>query len=259
MLKLTLLLKYGTKKMKNELNIFVRKDLNMRKGKMAAQSAHAAMKLFLEAMCFKDNKLFLNTENEKCLLSFLENPVVNIVMVADESLFDSAPQKDLPFSVIIDNGRTEFHGVPTKTCSAQGIFISKAEHELYVPQTYGEGIKAKELFVFSKESPLSKEEACSLAVILCLEMLYNQMDTNDSGEKYIDLDKDCALSDWISGAFGKIAVAAKTSDEFDNLKSTLTENNFKYIERKFNNSRCMVIEPQKPITIDPFTRQLSLI
>lgn len=242
-----------------ELSIFVRKDLNMRKGKMAAQSAHAAMKLFLEAMTPENGLLTLSKESEEALLSFLENPKVNILMVADEQAFDMAPDTNLPCSVIVDNGRTEFHGVPTKTCSAQGVFTIQAEHDLYVPQTYGEGIKAKELFVFCKESPLSKEEACSLAVILCLEMLYGQMESKSNGQKYIDLSVDCALSDWISGAFGKIAVAAKTSEEFEELKDTLQEHGFKYVERKINNSRCFVIEPQHPTNIDPFTRQLSLI
>lgn len=241
------------------LNIFVRKDLSMRKGKMAAQSAHAAMKLFLEVMVSEDNFLVLRKEQENDFLKFLESPKINIIMSKDENEFDNAYDKNKPYSVIVDNGRTEFHGVPTKTCAAQGIFEKAALNELHVPHTYGQEIKAKELFVFSKEIPLAKEKACELAVLSCLKMLYSQMHYNEKGEKVINLSEKSPLSAWISGAFGKIAVSTKKDDELKVLESILSEKGFNVLMCESEGNKCLVISPQYPEVIDEYTRHLSLI
>lgn len=241
------------------LTIFVRKDLNMRKGKMAAQSAHAAMKLFLEVMSFSNNKLVLGEKENAAFSAFLASPTVEIKMIKDEAEFDNAADSSKPYAVIVDNGRTEFHGVPTKTCAAQGIFSEAVQHELYVPQTYGEGIKAKELFVFSKEIPLPKEVACELAVVSCLKMLYEQMTVNEQGLRQIDLNQESPLSSWISGAFGKIAVSTKLNSELDSLQESLEEQGFKTLSYEVKGNKCFVIAPQYPHVIDEYTRHLSLI
>lgn len=241
------------------LNIFVRKDLSMRKGKMAAQSAHAAMKLFLEVMVSKDNSLVLEKEQENEFLKFLDNPKINIIMVNDENEFDNACDKDKPYSVIVDNGRTEFHGVPTKTCAAQGIFEKATINELHVPHTYGQDIKAKELFVFSKEIPLPKEKACELAVLACLKMLYSQMANNEKGEKVVNLNDNSPLVAWITGAFGKIAVSTKKDSELKELETLLSEKQFKVLMCESEGNKCLVISPQYPEVIDEYTRHLSLI
>lgn len=240
------------------LTIYVRKDLSMRKGKMAAQSAHAAMKLFLEVMKVEENRLVLKEEQEKEFKHFLDNPLVKIEMVASEEEFDNSCDKSKPHAFIVDNGRTEFHGVPTKTCAAQGIFENVETHELDVPHTYGKEISAKELFVFSKQVPLPKEVSCELAVISCLKMLYAQMKDN-KGEKYIDLEEESPLSAWITGAFGKIAVSVKTDEELEALKESLSEKGFAVEMVQVKENKCLVISPQYPSVIDEHTRHLSLI
>ncbi|EPP7234655.1 peptidyl-tRNA hydrolase [Shigella flexneri] len=241
------------------LTIFVRKDLSMRKGKMAAQSAHAAMKLFLEVMVPENGFLVLKNEQDKEFKNFLETPIVKIVMSKDENEFDNAYNKAKPYSVIVDNGRTEFHGIPTKTCAAQGIFEKTALNELHVPHTYGQEIKAKELFIFSKEKPLPKEKACELAVLSCLKMLYSQMVQNEKGEKCINLMDKSPLSAWITGAFGKIAVSTKTDEELKDLESLLSKKGFAVISCESEGNKCLVISPQYPEVIDEYTRHLSLI
>lgn len=241
------------------LNIFVRKDLGMRKGKMAAQSAHAAMKLFLEVMLPINGKLILKKEQEEEFENFLKESKVNIVMCKDEVEFDNSYNEAKPFAVIIDNGRTEFHGVPTKTCAAQGIFEKANINELHVPQTYGKEISAKELFIFSKQIPLPKEKSCELAVISCLKMLYNQMEVNEGGEKFINLEIQNPLSAWITGAFGKIAVSTKDNEELEQLKSLLEIKGFDVLMVESQGNKCLVVSPQYPQVIDEYTRHLSLI
>lgn len=114
--------------------IVIRKDLNMRKGKMAAQAAHASMKIFFDRFteCFEkdssSNKtdfigIFIPlTDIEKewvegsfikiCLSCSSEEELLNLLKEAEES--------EIPCCLIEDNGYTEFHGIPTKTCIAIG-------------------------------------------------------------------------------------------------------------------------------------------
>jgi PTH2 family peptidyl-tRNA hydrolase len=250
--------------MSSILNVLVRKDLNMRKGKMAAQSAHAGGKLFLEILKKSENKLILSKNSEKQFLDFLstEKNKVKIHMTMNEDTLNSELDKSKPFSIIVDNGRTEFHGVATTTCAAYGIFDNVDLTELYVPQTYGSEIIAKQIFVFSKENPLPKEIACELAVESCLKVLYTLMvETEYNGEnlKCFDLSIKSAVNDWIKGAFGKIAVSTKTDKELDELSDILKENGFLFETLEIGKNRCIAIAPQYPSDIDPFTRQLSLI
>jgi PTH2 family peptidyl-tRNA hydrolase len=131
------------------LKIYVRADLKMRKGKMAAQSAHAAMKLLMEVMIKTKNKMILRHEEIKKFVEFLKNPVIEIVMVNSEEHLNLILDKSKPFSIIVDSGRTEFHGVKTVTCGAQGIFEDVALTEMEVPHIYGKDIVAKQVFLTS--------------------------------------------------------------------------------------------------------------
>lgn len=98
--------------------IVVRTDLNMRKGKMAAQVAHASMMFLVEAV----------TENRK--LSDAEYDWVNgnfkKIVVGVDSLNELlkvtsvARYAGLTANLCIDSGLTEFHGNPTPTCVAIG-------------------------------------------------------------------------------------------------------------------------------------------
>jgi PTH2 family peptidyl-tRNA hydrolase len=245
--------------MSNLLKIFVRNDLKMRKGKMAAQSGHAAMKLFFEAMVQTHGRMTLMSKQHAEFLEFFHNPVVEIVMVKDEEDLHTILAPLAPVSVIVDNGRTEFHGVPTTTCAAHGIFTPCDLTLMNVPQTYGTEIKSKQIFVFNKDKPLSKEKACQQAVISCLKLLYNQMLDDGYGNKYFDLFQKNALTDWIMNAFAKIALSTKTMAELDEVERQLKSAGF-VVERIVDDGNdCLCVSPQYPDDIDPITRHLSLI
>lgn len=245
--------------MSNFLTIFVRNDLKMRKGKMAAQSGHAAMKLFFEAMVKSPTRMTLLAKQNAEFLEFFNNPVVDIVMVKDEENLHAMLAPLAPVSVIVDNGRTEFHGVPTTTCAAHGIFSPCDLTVMNVPQTYGTEIKSKQIFVFNKDKPLSKEKSCQQAVISCLKLLYKQMLDDENGNKYFDITQKNALTDWIVNAFAKIALSTKTMDELNELERQLKAAGF-VVERFVDDGNdCLCVSPQYPDDIDPFTRHLSLI
>lgn len=109
--------------------IVMRKDLNMRKGKMCAQASHASMMFLVEEL--KRNKrtnnpyidnVFFSNRQEDWLFNGKFTKVVLGVDSEEELLrvHQAAREAGLRSYIIEDEGRTEFHGVKTKTCIAIG-------------------------------------------------------------------------------------------------------------------------------------------
>lgn len=105
--------------------LVVRKDLSMRKGKMIAQGAHAAMKFLI------DNNVSDTTDKLIVELSPAEAQWIfggcftKVVVSCDseeelKQLILTAKLKNIEVHEIVDAGRTEFHGEPTLTCAAFG-------------------------------------------------------------------------------------------------------------------------------------------
>jgi len=103
--------------------IVMRKDLNMRRGKEIAQGAHAAM-AFLSIKAQDGAPI---TEVERTWLNGTFTKVC--VRVNSEAELDqvaaAARQEGLQVAVITDSGKTEFGGIPTKTCLAIGPDLSE--------------------------------------------------------------------------------------------------------------------------------------
>lgn len=105
--------------------IVVRRDLNMRKGKIAAQVAHASMKFLIdnnEAQRGDELTVKLSREEATWLLSGSFTKVV-VGCDSEEALRDlvfRAELADIEVHPIIDSGKTEFNNVPTLTCAAFG-------------------------------------------------------------------------------------------------------------------------------------------
>ena len=92
----------------------MRKDLKMRRGKEIAQGSHASMSFILKG-----------DFNRVELTEWLETGQTKICLQvhSEEELLDlheKAKDMGLISNVITDAGRTEFGGVPTKTCMAIG-------------------------------------------------------------------------------------------------------------------------------------------
>jgi PTH2 family peptidyl-tRNA hydrolase len=103
--------------------IVMRKDLNMRKGKMIAQGAHASLKVILDAGS-RTNHVFVIAA-WPALAAWLAGRFTKVCVAVDsEAALDAIAEKaraaNLPCAIIVDSGATEFHGVPTKTCIAVG-------------------------------------------------------------------------------------------------------------------------------------------
>lgn len=119
--------------MKSKQVIVIRKDLNMRKGKMVAQGSHASMKAILELM-YRSSVSESGEKGEILVLPIIESTAVTdwlngtftkiCVSVDSEQeltdIYSQALKLGMPCSLIKDAGLTEFDGVPTLTCCAIG-------------------------------------------------------------------------------------------------------------------------------------------
>ena len=114
--------------------IVVRKDLNMRKGKIAAQVAHASIKVFLDrkvtwkpsAMPMGRHMIIdMTPEMEEWASESFTKIVVGVDSESElYEIANKAKDNNIPFAIIVDNGFTEFHGNRTTTCVAIGPDIS---------------------------------------------------------------------------------------------------------------------------------------
>lgn len=105
--------------------IVVRKDLNMRKGKMCAQAAHASMAALLNAGAYQGDKFMLVLRTD-ALTKWLKGKFTKIVVSVDSEqelldIYNQVVESGIKYhSLITDCGLTEFNGVPTLTCMAIG-------------------------------------------------------------------------------------------------------------------------------------------
>lgn len=98
--------------------IVFRKDIQMNKGKMIAQGAHAAM------MCLTSSEL-ITREQEEAIDTWSHGNMAKIAVAVDtleelDDLQSKASLAGLLVYEVIDSGKTVFDGIPTKTCIAIG-------------------------------------------------------------------------------------------------------------------------------------------
>jgi PTH2 family peptidyl-tRNA hydrolase len=119
----------------NKQVIVMRNDLNMRKGKMVAQGAHASLKAILDhgsidrgeeglgGYQFPDG--IFTVSIDKHLKGWLDGQFKKICVRVDSeeellAIVEKCKEAKIPTALITDNGLTEFNGVPTNTCCAVG-------------------------------------------------------------------------------------------------------------------------------------------
>jgi len=108
--------------------IVIRKDLNMRKGKIASQAAHASMKAIFDIsqkveIDLIGHALFIPYTAQ--LKDWFEDKFTKICVSVDSeyellNIYNHAQSKGMLCSLIKDLGLTEFDGVPTYTAVAVG-------------------------------------------------------------------------------------------------------------------------------------------
>ena len=119
---------------RSKMMIVMRRDLKMRKGKIAAQAGHACIEAILMAL-HKEGRtgelemgadgMCLKGEGREAtpLSDWFRYGCAKVCVYVDSeeallAIADQAREKGILAAVITDAGMTEFHGVPTKTCLA---------------------------------------------------------------------------------------------------------------------------------------------
>jgi PTH2 family peptidyl-tRNA hydrolase len=102
--------------------IVVRTDLNMRKGKMVAQGAHASLGVFVQDVVHDSDSVI---DLSPSVLEWLRTGQTKICVgvYSEEGLMfckERAEALHLPHYLVLDEGRTEFNGVATYTALAIG-------------------------------------------------------------------------------------------------------------------------------------------
>ncbi len=103
--------------------LLYRRDLKMRKGKIAAQCAHASLSVFLRRGALTQGHLVVPLD--AAMTKWIERGSAKVVLSVDdeEALLAAhalAEAAGLPCALIRDAGKTEFKGVPTRTAVAIG-------------------------------------------------------------------------------------------------------------------------------------------
>jgi len=107
--------------------IVIRKDLKMRQGKVAAQAGHAILSTFINHGGFNPaTNEFHSLPFSPQAMKWFSRPDSKKVVVyvnSEQELIDihqKAKDAGILTTIITDNGKTEFHGVLTKTAVAIG-------------------------------------------------------------------------------------------------------------------------------------------
>ena len=104
--------------------IVVRKDLNMRKGKIAAQASHASLGAILNNARTYEGNLIVNIENP-AVQEWLTGRFTKVCVSVDSEeelldIYNRAIEAKVNVKLIKDAGLTEFNGIATLTCLALG-------------------------------------------------------------------------------------------------------------------------------------------
>lgn len=116
--------------------IIVRKDLGMKKGKLAAQVAHASLSAFLRFSDRTEESIYVDLNRDEALKQWLSGSFAKIVVAVDSleelnQCYQNAIAAEIPASYIEDNGVTVFNGVKTPTCVGVGPAKSEVLDSLF--------------------------------------------------------------------------------------------------------------------------------
>lgn len=109
--------------------IVMRKDLNMRKGKIAAQASHASLSAVIktslkEGIDFElDENSCIAMRGNSYLANWLKDSFKKVCVYVNSEeelldIYDQGLENGFIVSLVRDSGLTEFHNVPTYTCLA---------------------------------------------------------------------------------------------------------------------------------------------
>ena len=239
------------------IEVYIRNDLNMRKGKISAQVSHAVMALWLSAMERIDNKLILHGANYDLFNDW--DKTVRVIPVADEfSITEIEKNNHSKTALIADHGRTEFGGVITKTCVGliNSNFYKKKtsfKSDRSIPDRSQE---SKQCVVVNKSVKLSKWELAEKVAIGSLYALFDGAYNEEDRCIVLDLN-DSELSYWLNYAFAKVVLQVKTDEDINAIEISDNYRSSKCLSGI--QSLCTVIGPNSVSKINKVTGGFKLL
>jgi peptidyl-tRNA hydrolase len=233
------------------MKIYIRSDLNMRKGKIAAQASHALTGMLLGAMKKNANEFILTGDNLDIYKNWEKNnyPISMELLNTEESLLNVKNDNNV---LIKDQGRTEFN-VPTHTCLGElkGIKLEKL-----INLEQNENHPAKQILIANRDLKLTKWDLAPIAALSSWLVIEKLMIKNEN--EWILKLNDSALSSWLLGSFAKITLKIEESNIEDMLEK-LESNKINYHKIEIEERPIVLaISPQHFNNIDHLTSHLKL-
>lgn len=198
----------------NRITLYYRADLAMPEGKLAAQCAHALMRLCLKLFQWQGpHRLVMSGVNLPHYLAWRADPQISLVPVMDEAaLLDIHHSVDFPCALVTDRGLTVFNGQPTHTVVAvwDNPNVVLYDNDGLLPQVDPDAPeqKTKQVLVCDKRlKPYPEEMAarCAYVAWLALESVMRFM------PEAVELRlTEPALQHWLYGRFTKVVLRTKS-------------------------------------------------
>ena len=214
------------------ITIYIRKDLNMRKGKMAAQASHAFMAALLSFFETKDNLITITRNRYEYIKKYLMGNSVDIEFVDnEEELLEINSINNNNSVLITDQGRTEFNGIPTNTCLAcfhdKNVQVKRIDCSRENDSNY----LTKQVIVFNSElfkgeNKTDKVSYIKNVVIYSFHALLSEFE--EDGDFFVLNRNKSDVYAWLSGSFAKVVLQANTN-ELLNLIETFDPDKFNHI------------------------------
>jgi peptidyl-tRNA hydrolase len=238
------------------IKVYVRNDLNMRKGKMGAQVSHAVMSIFLNMRENNPNRIFFNEYYSDKILNWLKNPYLEIITVDSEDFILKKADENIGYCVLIkDQGRTEFNGVETLTCMAVcDIPLNNSHRNLCQPY---KNVDCKQAIVINRDCSYNKIKVSEVSAIVSVRSIFQNSKYLDN-KLYLDTNN-VNFKDWLENAFAKIVLKSNTL-EIEGLSLRLRSDNIKFslLRGVDNNISAIAIGGDKISLIDSYTSDFKL-
>jgi peptidyl-tRNA hydrolase len=243
------------------LKIFMRNDLNMRTGKMAAQSGHAAMILVVNRFHEQGDQLRMSAEDVQDLRNFVQDSETETVLVAGHNDLEEGITAVGVHCRVIDNGATEFKGQKTLTCGGTGIFRTPVEHQPVSVADSGAPSTARQYFLFSREGDINKKTTCAMAAIgTVLEIEKRLVEAGDgTGDCLLPREGNEQFFEWILNGYPKIGLQAPTDDDLVALHARLEGAGLSSTLVIYDGHWMLCVGPEYAADLSPFTSQFKLL
>lgn len=194
------------------IRIHYRTDFNMRKGKLAAQCAHALMGFGLNTFQFEGGRFWLRGNNFKQYCLWRQSFKIQLVPVDSEVVLLGLPAAfGGHHCLITDQGRTEFGGVTTHTCLAfdNELGLTAYDNKAHFPaQT--EPQFSKQILVANRTLKQDKTVVAHHGALAAWRVLDQQLTFTENAAWFEPAGD--AMTSWIFGSFAKIMLKAEQAD-----------------------------------------------